>query len=188
MRKFCKESLCLCFANNSFVKHFTRNGNAPSLSSRKINGIKQIKFFLLRLRIPIERLLSKSILKTRPFELIYAFTSVCFVSFPIRGTIDVRRKGTLNNRRYCFANARLIKRKAGNHVPRSFHRRRHVQVSFRLFVSQLTFAILLLTFLDMFLETWSSQSFYYLTIGELIYLVLIIYSYILTDRIEIFVC
>ncbi|XP_024893692.1 uncharacterized protein LOC112468641 isoform X3 [Temnothorax curvispinosus] len=29
--------------------------------------------------------------------------------------------------KYCFANARLIKRKAGNHVPRSFHRRHHVQ-------------------------------------------------------------
>ncbi|XP_011864661.1 PREDICTED: uncharacterized protein LOC105560289 isoform X2 [Vollenhovia emeryi] len=29
--------------------------------------------------------------------------------------------------KYCFANARLIKRKAGNHVPCSLHRRRHVQ-------------------------------------------------------------
>ncbi|XP_014474577.1 PREDICTED: uncharacterized protein LOC106744384 isoform X1 [Dinoponera quadriceps] len=29
--------------------------------------------------------------------------------------------------KYCFANARLIKRKAGDHIPRSFHRRRDVQ-------------------------------------------------------------
>lgn len=143
MRKFCKESSCLYFANNSFVKHFTHNGNAVICHLGESKRHRANKVFLVVPSHTYRTIVVKVNSQDETFELIYAFTSVCFVSFPIRGTIDVRRKGTLNNRRYCFANARLIKRKAGNHVPRSFHRRRHVQVSFRLFREhELTFAIL----------------------------------------------
>lgn len=155
MRKFFKENSCLYFANNSFVKQFIRQTFHSQWKRRHCHlgeskRHRANKVFLVAPSHTYRTIVVKVNSQDETFELIYAFTSVCFVSFPIRETIDVRRKGTLNNRRYCFANARLIKRKAGNHVPRSFHRRRHVQVSFRLFVNMLTFTILciLLTFED----------------------------------------
>ena len=92
MRKFYKENLNLCFANNSLVKHFTDNGNTFTVilenKQHRVN-----KVFLVAPSQTYRTIVVKVNSQDETFELIYAFTSVCFVSFPIRGTIDVRRKG-----------------------------------------------------------------------------------------------
>lgn len=128
MRKFCKEKLCLYLANNLSKKTCCH-------SSRGTNRHKANKIFL----VASSHILQNNVVKvnsllfetreTLELNICSYFRVLC--KFPNQGNRH-QTKRILNNRRYCFANARLIKRKAGDHVPRSFHRRRHVQVNFQI--------------------------------------------------------